>query len=413
MKNKALFLLKYNYITSKEYKQINFILSNLIRKEFPLVFSHGDFTPFNIKLLDSSAVIFDFEYAVKKQLPAFDIFHFIFQASFIIRSEQITALNLKKIFAKNIRWIEDYFNKMQVSQNLKQDFFTCYFLYYSYKSIKENWDKKAFDNFIKALKISLKFNFFENDKSYNFALLSFDKISLKKTLELFESAISNNKKISVNELNVNSLQNVFLDFSRFEAYNSSNLRLADGMPIVFLSKLFKSPLPERISGPDLIEKIFEFSSKNNYTIFLLGSNDKNLTEIQTRAQKKFGKINFVGAYSPSYSNNFTKEENIFIINYINKTKPNFLLISLSSPKQEKWIHENIDKVQSNVLIGLGAAFDIFAGVFPRAPLFIQKIGFEWLWRLLCEPKRLFKRYFIGIFVLLYLTIIETYLHFKK
>ena len=111
-------------------------------------------------------------------------------------------------------------------------------------------------------------------------------------------------------------------------------------------------------------------------------------------KRQYPDIKICGIYSPPIMD-FTKQENNKIINMVNKAKPDVLWVSFGCPKQEKWILENKNKLNTPIAVGIGAAFDFYSGNVKRAPLIIQKIGLEWLYRITQEPQRLWKRYFFG------------------
>ena len=110
--------------------------------------------------------------------------------------------------------------------------------------------------------------------------------------------------------------------------------------------------------------------------------------------EKYPELKIAGYYSPPFADKFSVEENEKIISMINSVKPNVLWVSLTAPKQDIWIYEHFDKLDVNIAIGVGGAFEVTAGIINRAPLWMQKYGLEWFFRFLQEPKRLFGRYFL-------------------
>ncbi len=116
--------------------------------------------------------------------------------------------------------------------------------------------------------------------------------------------------------------------------------------------------------------------------------------LQQEFEKKYPNIKIVGNYSPPFAERFSDEENAKMIGMINKARPNVLWVSLTAPKQDFWIHEHFDKLDVNIAIGVGGAFEVAAGLIKRAPNWMQKSGMEWFYRFINEPKRLFRRYFI-------------------
>ena len=140
---------------------------------------------------------------------------------------------------------------------------------------------------------------------------------------------------------------------------------------------------------------YEFSPKTIEpapTIFLYGSSQRTLELLTHKIHKTFEKVVIAGVYSPPYRD-LTKSEKGNVIEMINRSGAGIIWIGLGCPKQEKWMMENSGKI-SGVMVGVGAAFDFYAGNIKRAPITLQKIGLEWLYRLLLEPRRLWRRYLV-------------------
>lgn len=174
--------------------------------------------------------------------------------------------------------------------------------------------------------------------------------------------------------------------------NNSYMSLPDGKPLAILAK-FKSKLPvSRVTGPDLMEEIFKISDEKSYTHFFYGSTDETLNKLKVELLKKFPNLSIKGMYSPPFRE-ITDLENQAIVNEVNKLNPDFVWVGLGAPKQEIWMYNNKDKINS-LMIGVGAGFDYHAGNIKRAPIWMQKLSLEWLYRLLQDPKRLYKRYLI-------------------
>jgi len=186
-----------------------------------------------------------------------------------------------------------------------------------------------------------------------------------------------------------------IPFFTDERLNRSFLTFADGYSIVVASKILKTPLKERVAGPDFMLKFIEETQDSDISHFFLGSTEKVLEKMIANFKSGFSGIKIAGYYSPPFCKEFTDEENNKIINLINNSKCAILWVSFGCPKQELWIVSNIDKLRIPVSIGVGAAFDFHSGVVKRAPLFMQNIKLEWLYRFFQDPKRLWRRYFIG------------------
>jgi N-acetylglucosaminyldiphosphoundecaprenol N-acetyl-beta-D-mannosaminyltransferase len=183
-----------------------------------------------------------------------------------------------------------------------------------------------------------------------------------------------------------------------DSLNNADLTLPDGFPIAKLIHNNFVKNQSRISGPDLMIKICKNASKMNIPIFLLGSTPLNLNYLKKELIASFQNIRIVGAISPKVDFNIKKNDRLCSI--INKSNAQITFIGLGCPKQEVWMFQNSHKIQS-VLIGVGGAFDINAKIIKRAPVFLQKIGLEWFYRLAQEPGRLLHRYFTtnSIFIL--------------
>ena len=149
---------------------------------------------------------------------------------------------------------------------------------------------------------------------------------------------------------------------------------------------------ERTTGPSLMGEIFEASAKKRYRHYFYGSKEETLELLYQKLTSNYSGIQIAGMYSPPFRP-LTSEEDQAIVERINETKPDFVWIGLGAPKQEKWMAEHHGKIDG-LMIGVGAGFDYYAGNIKRAPMWMQKSNLEWLYRLMQDPKRLFKRYLV-------------------
>lgn len=193
--------------------------------------------------------------------------------------------------------------------------------------------------------------------------------------------------------------------------NYAGLVTPDGMPTVWYGKLLGYKNIEKVYAPDIMVKIFNNSKKNGYKHYLYGGKEGVASKLSKILSEKYPDIKIVGTYFPPFRE-LTKEERSEIINDINTSKADIVWCGLGCPKQEKWMYEFRDKVDAPVLIGVGAGFDFLSGEKPLASNFIKNSGFEWLFRLITDPKYLWKRYFkiVPLFIIL---IILEYLGFYK
>jgi|688.fasta_scaffold12777_13 N-acetylglucosaminyldiphosphoundecaprenol N-acetyl-beta-D-mannosaminyltransferase len=175
----------------------------------------------------------------------------------------------------------------------------------------------------------------------------------------------------------------------------------DGMPLVWLSNLLGSPVKQRVAGIDLLPKLADALSQKNQSLFLLGGQEKTLKLCILYLQALNPNVRIVGALHPKiYTEGEIQENNderdYLLAEQINRAAPDVLFINLGNPKQEIWFERIRNKLRVPVSIGVGGSFDLLTGMIPRAPVWMQKYGLEWLFRLYQEPKRLFKRYIIDL-----------------
>lgn len=176
---------------------------------------------------------------------------------------------------------------------------------------------------------------------------------------------------------------------------NAEMVLADGMPLVWLSRLNKTKLKNRVTGSDLSELICKESYKKNFKIFFLGAMPGVGEVAKTNMEKKYAGTQIVGTYSPSREEIKNEILSLSVIEKINNSGANVLLVSFGAPLQEVWINTHKNKLKTNINIGVGASIDFLAGNVKRAPKFIGNFGLEWMFRLCLEPRRLFKRYIIN------------------
>jgi N-acetylglucosaminyldiphosphoundecaprenol N-acetyl-beta-D-mannosaminyltransferase len=215
--------------------------------------------------------------------------------------------------------------------------------------------------------------------------------------ELFsdwEAVIQKGEKAQVCITPVNSILAARATARVQEIYKQADYVLCDGVPVKWASGFLGDPIIERITGLDVLPRIFPFAAERNFTVFLLGASPGVAETLKAVMQTKYPGLKIVGTFVPPFRAVFSTAENEEMIKAINAVKPDILLVSLTAPKQDIWIAENLEKLGTYVAIGIGGAFEVAAGMIKRAPLWMQKSGLEWLYRFLQEPKRMFRRYFV-------------------
>ena len=229
----------------------------------------------------------------------------------------------------------------------------------------------------------------------NIAGTGISNVTLKETIAIFDQWIIENTKKRVCVTPVNCVVWANKNQELREIYNTADLTLCDGVPLIWSSRfLNKSILRGRVTGLDLLPDFTEHCYKKGYSMFFLGASEQTLTILRQKLEVKFPGICIAGVYSPPFAQKFSDAENQKIISIINQARPDIVWVSLTAPKQDYWIHEFLPELDTKIAIGIGGALDVMAGNIKRAPVWMQKNGLEWLFRFLKEPKRLFSRYFI-------------------
>lgn len=235
-----------------------------------------------------------------------------------------------------------------------------------------------------------------------------DNLTMTESVEYIDKLIQRGRPSYVVTPNVDHIVKLEKDEEFRKVYQNADLILADGMPLIWISKLLKNPIKEKVSGSDLFPEICKLSARKGYGIFLLGAAEGVAKKAAENLSNKYNGLKISGTYSPSYGFENDEKEISKIITMINKTKPDILAVGLGAPKQEKFIYKYKDKLNVPISLAIGASIDFEAGNVKRAPRWMQKSGLEWFYRFLKEPKRMFKRYFIDD-----LKIVKIYFKYRK
>lgn len=224
--------------------------------------------------------------------------------------------------------------------------------------------------------------------------INIDNVTMKEAIDKIDKIIKHRNKSYVVTPNVDHIVKLQKDEEFRRVYEDADLILADGMPLVVASKLLNKPIKEKVSGSDLFPELCELAAEKNYKVFFLGAKEGVADLAAKNLVKKYSKLNVVGTYSPPFGFEKDEKENNKIIDMINASKAEILFVGVGAPKQEKWIYNNKERLNVHISLAIGASFDFIAGNVKRAPIWMQKIGLEWFYRFLQEPKRMFKRYFV-------------------
>ena len=248
-----------------------------------------------------------------------------------------------------------------------------------------------------------------NIKKYNILGSEISAVKLEKLgLILKKNNYSVTKYICIS--NVHTVITGRSDKKLQNATNNSWISLADGKPLSVVGNFFYGKNKfERVTGPGLMKFLINNSKELNITHYFYGSTKDTIEKLKQKLKDN----NYVKGFKDPPFRKFTKNEIKEHFSIINKTNPKIVWVALGAPKQEKFMLDNLKYLKSGIMIGVGAAFDYYAGNIKRAPLWMQKMSLEWFFRLIQEPQRLWKRYLITNTQFMYLATIELLRHYAK
>ena len=219
-----------------------------------------------------------------------------------------------------------------------------------------------------------------------------DCLTMGETIAQIEDAIKSKTQIHHTVVNAGKIVLMQEDQELHKSVVSSDIINADGQAVVWASKILKQPLPERVAGIDLMQKLVEISAKKTYTIFFFGAKEEIVKAVVDKYTDLYG-AEIVAGYRNGY---YSKEDEESIAQQISNSNANILFVAISSPKKENFLYKYKDQLANiNFIMGVGGSFDVVAGKVKRAPVWMQKIGMEWFYRFAQEPRRMWKRYTVG------------------
>ena len=211
-----------------------------------------------------------------------------------------------------------------------------------------------------------------------------DRIGMDETLEKIEGFIQSGKPNHIITLNAEIIYKAQSDPKLREIINNADLVTPDGSGVVWASRHLNAPVPERVTGIDLTLKLAELASKKGWTFYFYGGAPSVAENAAKSLQKKHKGLKMVGT-SHGYITEIEKQN---LLEDIKKKQPDILLVALGAPGQEFWIKDHQKYIKVPVCIGVGGSLDVIAGKAKRAPMYLQKAGLEWLYRLIKEPHRI-------------------------
>ena len=231
--------------------------------------------------------------------------------------------------------------------------------------------------------------------------LDVDVVTFAEALERIASMVESKAGGAVFTPNVDHVVKAERDAAFREAYARADLILADGMPLVWASRLLGPSLPEKVSGSDLLLPLMQLAAERRWRVYLVGGGPGVANESGQRLQAEHG-VQIAGTDSPVVGPDGAADRSERTLERLRAAQPDLVLVALGTPKQERWIDRFADQLAPAVVIGVGASFDFLTGRVRRAPEWMSRAGLEWLFRLAHEPRRLWRRYlvedpaFIGI-----------------
>ena len=221
-----------------------------------------------------------------------------------------------------------------------------------------------------------------------------DNLTMDEVLQSIDVLINKRKNSYVVTPNVDHLVRLERDEELTEAYKHADLILADGKPLIWISKWYGTPIKEKISGSDLFPRLCALAAEKEYKMYFLGAAEGVAAKAAEKLTKRFPGLQVVGTYSPPFGFERDETEMAKIKKLIRDASPHILIVGLGCPKQEVFIFHYKDELGVPLSLGLGASLDFEAGNIKRAPKWMANHGLEWLYRITQDPKRLAKRYLI-------------------
>ncbi len=218
--------------------------------------------------------------------------------------------------------------------------------------------------------------------------------SMDRALSRLETAVTQNEKGYVCVTGVQGVMEAQMDTDLKRIINNALLTIPDGRPTVWVGWLRGLFQMRQVTGPTIMLRICALSAEKGYTHFFFGGNDGVADQLKNALTQRFPGLNVVGTYTPPFRP-LTAEEELELARKVAEVKPDFFWVGLSTPKQERFMDQYISKLDTKVMLGVGAAFDIHTGRIKDAPYWMKVTGVQWVHRIYQDPKRLWKRYLVN------------------
>lgn len=227
-----------------------------------------------------------------------------------------------------------------------------------------------------------------------------NNVTSAEAIQAIDGFVSSRKPHKIIVANAAKLVKARKDPELLHALRTSSVVTADGISIVIGARIMGVKLVERVTGSEhLVPFSCELASRKGYSVFFLGAGPGVAEKAAEVLRQKFAGLKVVGTYSPNYNVLSDQAETERSIRFVREASPDILFVAFGTPKQEKWISRNMEKLDVPVTIGVGATLDFIAGVVPRPPAWVHGVGFAWLYRLIHDPRRLWRRNLEGVIFL--------------
>lgn len=229
---------------------------------------------------------------------------------------------------------------------------------------------------------------------FRFGRAAIDRVNMEEALTRIDELVARSAPAMVVTVNVDHLIRIQEDRKYARLVGDADLVLADGQPVVWASRLLRRSLPQRVAGSDLVPAMCARAAELGYRVFFLGGEPGAAERAGELVSARMPNLKFVGSYCPPYNFEKDPEECAKALDAVRRSNPDLVFVGLGSPKQEQWIARNMRHYGPAVSVGVGITFSFLAGYVRRAPIFMRRLGLEWLHRLYSEPTRLWRRYLV-------------------
>jgi exopolysaccharide biosynthesis WecB/TagA/CpsF family protein len=230
--------------------------------------------------------------------------------------------------------------------------------------------------------------------------IEIDALDMKATVDRIMALIDQGVQVQHVALNAAKVVMVSKDAKLRAVIRACGVVNADGQSVVIASRLLRQPLPERVAGIDLFAELVKRSAENGRSVYFLGAREDVLEEMLSRFRAQYPTLRIAG-FRNGYWNDDAE-----VIEQVRAARPDLLFLGIPSPRKEFWLAEHLPALGVPFAMGVGGSFDVLAGKIKRAPKWVQRIGCEWVYRLVQEPRRMWKRYLVGNTAFIWLTVKE-------